>query len=196
MAKLGRRRISKFSLAVAAVVAIAFGILLWGYTRPLPEYLIAKTSMGYGAQLSATALEVVRLDLGEISDNYLQPQDLTGDMALGRAIGPGELIPRGAIRRAFAGQGSIVTLAPTGQPSAEIAAGAEVEVWIVPEIQNSVWEPAQLLSKAEVISKIEPEGVFAADTGIYELLVPTSSLNSILEAIAKEHPIFLILSGS
>lgn len=195
MARLGRRRVSRLSVIIIGVFASAFAILIWGYTRPLPEYLIAQSQLGYGSELAASDLEVVKLDLGELSDLYLTPGDLTGDLVAIRPVASGELVPKSAIGNQIQSGFSVVTVTPSQLPSAEIGVGTKVELWVVPELQNSMWEPATSLGYAEVVAVVEPEGVFAEDTGTYELLVPNENLKAILEAVAIGHPMFLVQGG-
>ena len=195
MARLGRKRVSKLSVIIIGVFASAFAILIWGYTRPLPEYLIAQSQLGYGSELAASDLEVVRLDLGELSDLYLTPEDLTGALVALRPVASGELVPKSAVGNQIQSGFSVVTVTPSQLPSAEIGVGTIVELWVVPELQNSMWEPATTLGYAEVVAVVEPEGVFAEDTGTYELLVPNENLKVILEAVAIGHPMFLVQGG-
>jgi hypothetical protein len=195
MARLGRRRVSRLSVIIIGVFASAFAILIWGCTRPLPEYLIAQSQLGYGSALAASDLEVVRLDLGELSDLYLTPGDLTGDLVSIRPVASGELVPKSAVGNQIQSGFSVVTVTPSQLPSAEIGVGTKVELWVVPELQNSMWEPATSLGYAEVVAVVEPEGVFAEDTGTYELLVPNENLKAILEAVAIGHPMFLVQGG-
>ena len=195
MARLGRKRVSKLSVIIIGVFASAFAILIWGYTRPLPEYLIAQSQLGYGSELAASDLEVVRLDLGELSDLYLTPGDLTGDLVALRPVASGELVPKSAVGNQIQSGFSVVTVTPSQLPSAEIGVGTKVELWVVPELQNSMWEPATTLGYAEVVAVVESEGVFAEDTGTYELLVPNENLKAILEAVAIGHPMFLVQGG-
>lgn len=195
MARLGRKRVSKLSVLIIGIFASALAILVWGYTRPLPEYLIASSQLGYGSELVASDLQVVRLELGELSDLYLAPKDLTADLVALRPIAPGELVPKSAVGNQIQSGFSVVTVTPSQLPSSEIGVGTRVELWIVPELQNSMWEPATSLGYADVVAVIEPEGVFAEDTGTYELLVPNENLNAILEAVAIGHPMFLVQGG-
>lgn len=195
MARLGRRRISKFSLLAAVLLGVAVCIVLWAYSRPLPEYLVAKSNLGHGAEINPTNLEVVQLDLGEASELYLKPSDLSAGLIVNRTVGEGELIPRSGIASAVRIGYSIISLTPAQLPSDRIAPGDLVQIWTVPQLQNSAWEPAQILGIAEVVAITPPEGVFASDTGVYELLVPSENLTPILEGIAKGNPIFLVLGG-
>lgn len=195
MARLGRRRVSKLSLLVIGIFASALAILLWGYTRPLPEYLVAQSQLGYGSELAGSDLKAVGLELGELSELYMSPDDLVGDLVALRPVAPGELIPKSAVANEIQSGFSVVTVTPSQLPSSEIGVGTRVELWIVPELQNSLWEPATSLGYAEVVEVIEPEGVFAENTGTYELLVPNENVNAILEAVAMGHPMFLVQGG-
>lgn len=196
MARLGRRRISKFSLLAAVLLSVAVCIVFWAYSRPLPEYLVAKSDLGYGTEINPTNLEVVQLNLGEASEVYLKPSDLSGDLIVNRTVGEGELIPRSGTVSAIQTGYSIISLTPAQLPSDRIAPGDLVQIWTVPQSQNSVWDPAQILGFAEVVAITLDEGVFASNNGIYELLVPSNDLTPILEGIAKGYPIFLVLGGA
>jgi hypothetical protein len=196
MVKLGRRRMSKLSMLAFGLILSALALLFWGATRPLPEYLVAKSSLGYGSALGADKLKTARIDLGEISEIYLKPEDLSGDLISARSIREGELIPKDAVMTAIPAGYSIIAITPSQRPSSEVVEGVVVQIWVVPEVQNGSWEPAQQLGQAEVVAKITETGVFESSVGAYELLIPNSNLNVILEGIAKDQQIFLVLGGS
>lgn len=195
MARLGRKRISKFSAAIVTAFILAIAILIWGYTRPLPQYLVAKSQLTYGAPLEMQNLTAVGMDLGDAAALYLTPAEVLEGQVISRFIGIGELVPKSSITKELLRGLSLVNLTPSEIPSSQIAPGSIVKVWTVPKLQGQQYAPASLLTQAEVVSVTQPEGLFAEEAGSYELLIPQESLSLVLEAIAMEHSIYLVVGG-
>jgi hypothetical protein len=135
------------------------------------------------------------MNLGDAAALYLTPSEVLDGQVVSRFIGIGELVPKSALTPQLPSGFSLVKLTPSETPSTQVLPGSFVEVWTVPKIQGQQYAPANLLTEAEVVSITQPEGLFADESGSYELLMPDQSLSEVLEAIAMEHPIFLVVGG-
>lgn len=195
MTRLGRRRLSKFQLSLLFFLTIFVLIVLWLFNRPLPEYLVAASEIGYGTKISNAKLTTVALDLGPLRANYLESSNLIGDQVINRAIGKGELIPLAALGSQIQDGKVLLAVTPAQSPSDRITAGNEVEIWLVPMLERVVAAEPELLGLAQVNKVTEPKGIFAEDFGSYELLLPADLAPRLLRAMSEDTPIYLLLAG-
>jgi hypothetical protein len=124
-------------IGVAIVAASVFvGALVLGTSDDTVPVWAAADTMGAGHVLTAGDLTVRRVRFADASDAdlyYPADEQLPADLRLQREIGAGELLPRGAVASAGAGQVRQVpiSVAPDQVPG-EVSAGARVDVYLRP----------------------------------------------------------------
>jgi hypothetical protein len=172
------------SVAVGArVVALA------DHTEPV---YAARTTLPTGTPITTEVLDVVRLRLSGTDAGYLDAeQPLQPGQILTRTVGAGELIPSAAIAQAGQIQFRPVSIPIEGQPPAGLTSGGRVDVWASAKRRDAVGggydEPERIAASVEVFDVRTPDtGLSASRAASVEVLLPSDSLASVLDALANQ----------
>lgn len=171
-------------LAIASV-----GIAVISLNKPLPTYLVAKRDLVPGQSIQTTDLDMVELDLGSLAALYAK--EIPAGTALTSAVPKGELIPVSRFGRELAENQTAIRLVPSIKPSAAVVLGSFVSIWQVVEVEG-LFQPEQLVARAEVASVEFGEGLFAEDVPEIEILLSKEQAMLLITALAADFDVFVL----
>lgn len=189
-----RRRVSNWALisAVGAVGLVIAGML--ALNRPLPEYLVAKSALRPGEQVSLERFEVQRLDLGSLKGNYLTPQTAPERFFVTELILAGELIPTRRVSDLGFQNSTTLVLNPSLPVSQEIKPGSWVQIWrTVPSPEGFVSE--LLVARSQVLTISQDDSLISDNESLAEVLVTEEEASILLQTIASDLHVYLLLSS-
>jgi hypothetical protein len=182
-------------LMVAAAVALGS----WAVSAAeasTPVYVAAEDiTPGEALGADQVAVAQVRLERAEADHYLLASEPLPRDAVAVRAVGDGELLPRAAVAASADLDVRPVAVPVTEPPSAGVAEGALVDVWVTPETQDGETPLPRLLAEGLTVAEVtRPSGAFAvgAETTVH-VLVPTRSLEDVLGALATRQAVHVVL---
>lgn len=191
MNKILRKRISNVALAI---VTVATGLVIAGaiaLNRPLPEYLVARTSLIPGEKITGESFELQRLDLGTASLHYLTFQNAPEIFYLSEFVGEGELVP---IRNVmdFAQEGiTTIVLSPSIEVSQKVSAGSWVQIWRTIPTADS-WIGELLVPRSQVVAVTEGSSLMSDRGTRVEVVVSTEQASLLLQSVSADLDIFLL----
>ncbi|GAA2725933.1 SAF domain-containing protein [Cellulomonas aerilata] len=182
-------------LMVAAAVALGS----WAVSAAeasTPVY-VATEALTPGETLDDDQVAVarVRLESAEADRYLLATEPLPSGAVAVRAVGDGELLPRAAVAGSADLDVRPVAVPVTEPPSAGVAEGALVDVWVTPEVRDGQAPVPRLLAEGLTVAEVaRPSGAFAvgAETTVH-VLVPTDSLAEVLGALATRQAVNVVL---
>jgi hypothetical protein len=160
---------------------------------------VAREALTPGAGVGADGLAVaqVRLPAGEL-EQYLTVAEGVPEGAVAlRVVAPGELVPRGALGDADSLELRPVPVTVDEAPSAQVVAGAQVDLWEVPAAPTgsdaSAEAPRELASALTVAQVSRPEGAFVTGgTTVVHVLVPSDLLPEVLAAVGGDGSVHVV----
>jgi hypothetical protein len=181
---------------LAGIAMVAASVLLGSWAvrtaqATVPVYA-TRGALVPGDRIAVDDLAVVDVRLGTVNlDHYLRAdRPVADDGVVVRAVGRGELVPASAVGSAADLDLRPVSITLTRAPSADVAPGAQVDVWFTPPAPDdgtTPAEPRQLAGGLTVAEVTTPTGAFRASGGsAVQVLVPTDVLPSILTALAAD----------
>lgn len=187
---------------VIGIVLVALSIAgVWlivssaGRTTPV---LQANRTIVQGEALVSGDFQVVEVGLGQLTEDYLAPQDLEPGLVAARTLTEGELVPMTALSDADAGRTTTVVIeSSTGIP-AGVEAGTVVELWQAPVLEDgrSHDVPRILVGDVIVSSVIEQEGMLSSDATTVEVVIDRSDVADVLAAITGGSVLSVVPVGS
>jgi predicted component of type VI protein secretion system len=181
------------------IVAAAVALGSWAVTAAeasTPVYVAAEAlTPGEPLDADQVAVAQVRLERAEADHYLLASEPLPPDAVLVRAVSDGELLPRAAVAESADLDVRPVAVPVTEPPSAGVAEGALVDVWVTPEVQDGEHPVPRLLAEGLTVAEVaRPSGAFAvgAETTVH-VLVPTDSLGDVLGALATRQAVHVVL---
>lgn len=187
---------------VIGIVLVALSIAgVWlivssaGRTTPV---LQANRTIVQGEALVSGDFQVVEVGLGQLTEDYLAPQDLEPGLVAARTLTEGELVPMTALGDADAGRTTTVVIeSSTGIP-AGVEAGTVVELWQAPVLEDgrSHDVPRILVGDVIVSSVIEQEGMLSSDATTVEVVIDRSDVADVLAAITGGSVLSVVPVGS
>jgi hypothetical protein len=188
----------RFIIGVALVGASIAGV--WAIVSAVDdsrEVFSARSTLTAGDRITSDDLLVSHVRLGAGESHYLSPATLPDDgLVVTRTVLEGELVPVSAIATDAAGELARVVVPVGDTLSAQVVAGASVDLWSAREVERGRWEPpAVLVGGAEVAEVLEAGSLFAGTPGrSVELLVPREKTAAVLEALAAGDAMTLVPS--
>lgn len=181
-----------------ALVAASVALGVWavrdaGATEPV--YATAEAVMP-GAVVQAEDLVLREVRLGEVGDHYLRPGELEGAATMLRAIGPGELLPRGAVGQPGATGMRPLVVELDGALPTQLPPGTSVDLWRLPSASSAREEaehPALVVEDVIIAEVLDDDGMFLSGRATaVELLIPGESLAEALAAVAAEGSLVVV----
>ncbi|WP_433586495.1 hypothetical protein [Microbacterium hydrocarbonoxydans] len=189
----------RFVIGIVLVALSIAGVWLLvssaGRTTPV---LQAGRTIVQGEALVSGDFQVVEVGLGQLTDDYLAPQDLEPGMVAGRTLIEGELVPSSALSNAESRRTTtIVVESSTGIP-AEVSAGTVVELWQAPPLEDgrSYDAPRILAGDVIVSSVVEEEGMLSTDATTVEVVIDRADVAEVLAAITGGSVLSVVPVGS
>lgn len=189
----------RFVIGIALVAASIAGVWLIvssaGRTTPV---LQANRTIVQGETLVSADFQVVEVGLGQLTEDYLAPQDLEPGLVAARTLTEGELVPTTALSDADAARTTTIVIeSSTGIP-ADVSAGTVVELWQAPLLEDGRSHDAPRILVGDVIvsTVIEPEGMLSSDATTVEVVIDRSDVAEVLAAITGGSVLSVVPVGS
>jgi len=185
------RRVPNWVLLVAGSLAVISALAVAALTKPVPEYLVAATSLKPGSPIQPEDLRPVALDLKEIGESYLLSEELLPGVGVLRVVREGELISKADLTFETNQELTSIRFIPKLKPADQVIPGALVSVWKVIETEDGQ-QVQQLVESAEVLDLVYGEGLFAAEYPELELRVSWEQSALLLQAVTAESDIYVL----
>ena len=186
----------RFGIGIGLVIASVLGVLgIVASADTSVQVLAARSALSPGDRIDATDLVQKSVRLGDLDAKYLLASELPSDgLVVTRTVSAGELVPTSAVGGSAGTRVASVVVAVQGSLAKSVVAGSVVDLWSAGRTEDrSFGPPAVLAPSATVVRVIESDGIIAGQSGgSVEVLVPRSTLASVLEAIANEDAISLV----
>lgn len=182
-------------LVVLSIASVWLIVSASGHTSPVLQVI---RTIPQGEILASDDFRVVEVALGQLSDDYLAPEDLSEGLVAARTLTEGEMMPRSAIADADdARTTTIVVESSTGVPE-DVAAGTVVELWQAPPLDDGRTHdaPRILVADAIVSDVVESDGMLAADTVGVEVVVDRTDVADVLAAITGGSLLSVVPAGA
>jgi hypothetical protein len=158
------------------------------------EFLVAAKPVSGGSFLDVGSFKIARLNLSDTRDLYLQPGDLSAGNYIMFGAAAGQLIPKAWISSALIDARDPVVITSTMPLPSSVQVGDLVDVWVSKKTgSNEFAPPVQLALDAEIAEITESTGMLSEQGQKVQVLVPTDSVVSILDAIASKDALSLVL---
>lgn len=189
----------RFVLGIALVVVSILGVwlIVSGADRTVPILRAART-ISAGESVHAEDFQVVEVTLGPLEGDYLGPGRLAPGQVAARTLPKGELVPASAVTEEERTHTTTVVVESTTAIPEDVRAGAEVEIWQAPLLEDgrSHDAPRILVGDAIVRSVIQPDGMLA-DTGTQvEIVVDRGTVADVLAAVTGGAALSVIPIGA
>ncbi len=180
------------------LVAASVGLGAWavgaaGRTVPV---LAAADALVVGRPLDAQNLVVRQVQIADADRLYLAADaDLSGGLVVTRAVGPGELVPVGAVAAASDLGLREVAIEATGPLASTVVEGSTVDLWFVPAPSTAVPlpQPRELALGLAVAQVTVPTGALAVGSGsTVHVMVPVAALPDLLAALTADGAIEVV----
>jgi hypothetical protein len=193
MKKILRKRISTWSL-LSVVAAIGFvAVFFLSLTKPLPEYLVARSNLAPGSWVSANQFDAQPLDLGTTGDSYITSSALEEGLYLMEFVAKGELITRRTVSAARPEGKTTVVLVPSLAISPSITPGSWVQVWRTTDSPGGFMSE-RVVERCQVVSIREDESLVSDVGSQVEIAITEQESALILEAISAEQHLYLLMT--
>jgi hypothetical protein len=158
---------------------------------------VAATTLTPGEKLTESDLRLADVNLADSTDIYLHFGDLAPGTVVSSTIKQGEFVPVSSVGSKQQSNTSRVVVNVTAPLSSDVTSGEKVDVWAsIAAGQGLYAPPAVLVSKATVVKVTENTTVGIGGTSFdVELIVPRTSVASVLEASANGDHMALLLSS-
>lgn len=178
------------------LVSVAVGARVLSAADRSSLVYAVRADMAAGSEVLAGDVQAVRVRLFDNADRYLSAEaPLPAGYVLRRAVGAGELLPRGAVTPAGAQVDyRVVTVAvDSGHLPASLAPRQQVDVWVTPDLQRGAapggpdlrLQSAQLVLQGVTVFGIRREGGFGGSVATpVELQVSPRDVAKVVSAMA------------
>lgn len=191
--KLDLRLVAGLLLVILSILGVSF--LLSRGTNTTGVY-VAAGALSTGHKVSENDLEVIQVALGDASDAYLAQGELESGYVTTHPIASGELIHLSSLSPAKKSTTTTVVVELATALPRRVQPGSTVDLWAAMAIGQGVYAtPEVLVSGAEFVREVKPEGITAITTGTsVEVLIPADSVAGVLEAQANKDALSVVPS--
>ncbi|WP_435743910.1 SAF domain-containing protein [Microbacterium sp. PMB16] len=191
MASLSRHRRAfwgdvRFLVGIALVALSITGVwFIVSTSDDATPVLQAQRTITQGEALRSSDFQVVELGLGALTDEYLAPQDLRTGQVASRTVREGEIVPVSVPADAEKSRSTTVLVESSIGIPQDVLAGATVEVWHAPPLDDGRTFDTPRILVADVIVRrvIEAEGMLADAGTQVELVIDRADVADVLAAI-------------
>jgi hypothetical protein len=203
----GRRRSfwidPRFVVGIVLVVVSVLGVdALVNAANASVDVLAARSALTPGERVHSSDLVPTSVRVGRTAGLYLQASDVpSAGVVVTRAVAAGELVPHSAIGSEAGTLLTSIVVSVNGALAASISPGSRVDLWAsqpsdVAETSSDAAAPTDggetgyaaptvLVSSAIVVRLVDQKNLVASNGSSIELLVPKTSIASVLDAIAN-----------
>lgn len=190
----------RFLIGLVLVAASIGGVwLVVSSSTTADPVLQANRTIVVGETLVSADFQVVDVNLGAATGEYLSPHDLSPGQVASRTIAQGELIPRDAAADADSVKTTTIVIdSNTGLPG-DLAPGDVVEVWHAPPVDqgHDTHEAPRLLVADVVVAAVtESEGMLASNGAVAEVVIERTDVAAVLAAITGGSALSVVPVGS
>lgn len=188
----------RFIVGIGVVAgSAALGALALSSQHNTQAVYVAATTLSPGKTLTESDLRLANVNLADSIENYLHSGDLAPGTVVSATIKQGEFVPVSSLGSKQQSNTSRVVITVTAPLSSDVASGEKVDVWAsIAAGQGLYAPPVVLVSKATVVDVTENTTVGIGGTSFdVELIVPSTSVASVLEASANGDHMALLLSS-
>ncbi|HEX4400113.1 MAG TPA: hypothetical protein VHZ98_02170 [Galbitalea sp.] len=193
----------RFVIGIVLVVVSVLGVdALVNAANASVDVLAARSTLTPGERVHASDLVPTSVRVGRTAGLYLQAADVPpAGIVVTRAVAAGELVPHSAIGSEAGKSLTSIVISVNGALAASVSPGSRVDLWAsqssdVADAGSSQSTPADgdasgyaaptvLVSSAIVVRLVDQKNLVASNASSIELLVPKSSIASVLDAIAN-----------
>ena len=178
------KRLKRFGLATALVLALGFGAVRFlGIGQPM--LLVASKTIAQGDLLTASNTQLVAADVSNSESSYLA-QPAKPETFATATIGAGELVPKRLLAAKSVASLVSVTLELSGALSSTVVEGRQVDLWSAGGIGfDSPLAPRMLASQA-IVRSILTATALSKTTTTVELAMDAEYLDAVLAAQAAK----------
>lgn len=177
---------ARFLIGIALVLLSITGVwLIVSTSDDLRPVLQATRTITEGEALDSGDFQVVEVGLGALTDDYLGPQDLAPGQIAARSLQKGEIVPDAAVAKATESRSTTIVIeSSTGIPE-DVEAGAVVEVWHAPPLENErTYDAPRILVADVIVRTVLEDDDMLADAGTrVELVIERADVADVLTAV-------------
>lgn len=175
----------------AAISLVVAGVL--ALNRPLPEYLVARDDLHPGERVTIENFDLMRLDLASAGAGYLTSDDMDASYVVSQVILRGELLPDRSLSSAGVQGFTTLVLESSIPVSKKITPGTWVQIWRTASTAIGM-NGELLISRSEVASVIQNDSLGSMDQRLVEVLVTQEQASLLIESIAAEMDLYLLVA--
>lgn len=170
-------------LVVASIAGVWFVVSSARQTEPV---LVASRTIVPGETVTAGALRVVDVALGQAGEAYLTPERLGDGLVAIRTIEDGELVPASAVGSATDAVTTTIVVRSAVEVPAAVTAGTTVELWSAPPLERGVFDtPRILVPDATVAAVSRDDAMIGQSAASLELVIPRADVAAALAAVSS-----------
>lgn len=194
MKKILRKRVSTWSLLSAFALIGLLTAGMFALSKPLPEYLVAKSNLAPGSWISPREFETRKLDLGEAGPRYLTLNSLGKGFYLNEFVAQGELVLlRHLTDSKTQGLTTLVVL-PSLAVSPSIRPGSWVQIWRTVD-GPSGFVSERLVERCQVVAILDDDSLVSDAGSHVEVSVSEQESALILQTISAEQNLYLLVTS-
>ena len=166
------------------------GGLAFAMVSSSEDVLVATTDIAEGDVLTPEHFAVAEVRMGESREHYVQRPEAIGEGAVAReSIARGELLPRAAVGQASDSAMRPVTIQVAQPVTSSLRKGALVDVWASGGEEG---EPSTILVEGAIVRGVDEGGGLSGRGARVEVLVPASSVASVLDALGAKRNLYVV----
>lgn len=188
----------RFIVGVLLVAASVLGVCaIIATVDDTTEVYAARGTVSIGQAVEDSDLVVRSVRLGSTGARYLAVEDLPAEgFVATRSVMPGELVPASAVGSRSSADHSTVVVSVDRLP-ASVVEGSVIDLWAAPATDSTHYgPPVVLVGDASIVGTHDSRGLISdGRSTTVDVLVPSSKVAAVLEAIAGDSAISIVPSA-
>ena len=193
MRKVLRKRVSTWSLLSAIALIGLLLAAVFAFSKPLPEYLVAKSNLSAGGWISLADLDRRKLDLGSSATKYLTIDSLENGFYIREFVAEGELILLRHLSDSLPKDRTTVVVSPSLDVSPSITPGAWIQIWRTVEGPKG-FVSERIVERCQVVSILEDESLVSERGSQVEVSITEQESALILQTISAQQDLYLLVT--
>lgn len=191
------QKTNRRNLAIGSILIIASAIGVWWTIQAnnhTDEFLVSVAPASSGSSVTESSFRAVKMNLGSSGKLYLKPGDLPKSAYLLVTVDAGQLVPKSSLANSIIDAREPVVITSKMPLPAKVKVGDFVDVWVSKSTANNKFQPpTKIVLDAEIVDIVQSSGIMSDQAQQIQVLVPTDSVASILDAIASKDALSLVL---